>query len=397
MKISGISTKRIIRVGMVFALLLACLMGGMLIPKAFAAEKGEVMLTVVQAISGVSLPPEAIFSYRLTAKSASNPMPTGSGASGYLFDIAGTGEARIGPIRFAKAGLYTYEIHHVTDPRPGYVYDQTVYKLEILVESDLTATVIASKEDGSKAADIQYQHSYNYGPSDPGNMVDPPIVKTVSGNPSVASAFTFHLVPGNPSNPMPAGSVNGVKTVQVTGSGWTEFGTWAYTKEGTYYYTVSEVNTGTGDYVFDATVYTITDTVKAVDGQLVVNRVVMNNANKQVTSLSFINTYTGDNKVTPPPSGKPGGPTPTPPPSGKPGGTTPPPSGGLGGGGSGGGGSGGGGSGGSGGGSGAGPKTGDESQTTLYTVLFCIAGITALISVEYLLADRRRGKTVDGA
>jgi len=335
----------------VAALLLICLIGAMIIPATSVAEPGEVVIIVQQVCKreGTSVPPNETVGYRLTPHQAGNPMPAGSGVNGYAFTLTGTKTGQLGPIKFTKPGMYFYEISCTANPQHECSCDQDLFELEIIIESDLEASLIVHKEDGSKAASILYEHVFDFLlPSDPNLMADPPVVKTVSGSPATASVFTFQLKAGNPLNPMPTGSVNGVKTVQVRGSGSTEFGTWPYTAEGVYYYTISEVNSDSSDYAYDTTVYTITDTVSAVDGQLVLKRVVTNNANRQVTSCSFINAYRG--------------------------GTTDP----------------GGGSGGTGGGAGKGPKTGDDSEMALYTALFCSACITALVSIGYLLADRRR-------
>jgi len=324
-------------------LLLACLMG-LLAPMASAA--GQVTLAVKQDFSGTGTSAKTC-SYRLIPKQASNPMPAGSGADGYPFSITGTDEISVGPITFTQAGQYAYELRHTTPPASGFTYDQEVYTLEMYVKSDLTVAVVVTKKDGSKAAGITFAHTgQGLLPSDPAIMVDPPVVKTVSGNPARASVFTFRLTAGSQSNPMPAGSANGVKTIQITGPGRGEFGTWSYVSEGTYYYTVSEENIGESGYTYDTAVYTITDTVKAVDGQLAVTRIVTNSANKQVISLSFINTYTQGGRPTSL-EGKPGKP---------------------------------------------GPITGDEFQAVLYIALFCGAGALALASVIYLLAGKRRGK-----
>jgi pilin isopeptide linkage protein len=173
---------------------------------------------------------------------------------------------------------------------------------------------------------------------------------------------------------MPSGSVNGVKTVTVTGSGSAEFGTWQYTQAGIYRYTVYEADTGEQDYSYDAEVYTITDTVTAVGGQLAVSRVVTNGSHRQVASLGFINTYTGTGtNPTPSPGGQdgplpsPGGSTPSP----SPGGPTPRP-------------------GGPNDGGQAGPKTGDDAPYAAYTVLFWLAAATALGSIILLLLWRKR-------
>ena len=136
---------------------------------------------------------------------------------------------------------------------------------------------------------------YEYGdpamPKSSAVITDPPVMKTVFGNPSQSSAFIFKLEAQNPGNPMPYGSAGGVKTIQISGSGQSDFGTWSYFSVGTYFYTISEVNTGEKGYIYDTTVYTITDTVEVEGGQLVFSRIITNEMNKHVTSLDFINTY----------------------------------------------------------------------------------------------------------
>ncbi|MCL2775512.1 MAG: hypothetical protein FWD71_19540 [Oscillospiraceae bacterium] len=290
-------------------LLLICLTN--LYIAASSAETGEVALTVRQIFTNTGLyaPPDKNFNYKLTPSLSSNPMPAGSNAEGYAFTIAGTGKTQIA-IAFTQSDIYSYELRNITNPQPGYNYDREIYTLEVIVKNDMTCAVVVYKGDGTKATDIKYSHVYSYGqellPSDPSVMADPPVVKTAAGNPAAASVFTFSLTAGNPSNPMPEGSINGVKTVHITGSGWAEFGTWTYTAEGTYYYIVTEVNTGERDYAYDTSIYTITDSVKAVNGRLEVERIVTNGSNRQVTSMSFINIYTGSNgggTITPPSTG----------------------------------------------------------------------------------------------
>jgi hypothetical protein len=51
------------------------------------------------------------------------------------------------------------------------------------------------------------------------------------------------------------------------------------------------MNSGDKGYRYDSSVYTITDTVTDVDGQLVLSRVVTNDSNKPVSNYAFINKY----------------------------------------------------------------------------------------------------------
>ena len=320
----------------------------LLAPAALAATPGEISVTVAQVFvnTGISAPASETFTYRLR--------PARPSGEDRTFTIKGTDQVDI-PFSFSGAGEYTYELEAVTPPSPGYTYDQKIYTLKFIVESDLSVTALAYNRDGAKA-EIQYRHSFGDLPTDPTLMVDPPVVKTVAGEPNAASVFTFELRAGDKANPMPAGSANGVKTLQITGVGKKDFGTWAYTKAGAYYYIISEKNTGERRYTYDTAVYTITDTVTSENGQLVLDRVVTNYAGRPVTSCSFINTYQGDRIVpgsdTAPASGSTNQPAP------------------------------------------GGPKTGDDSQAALYLVLLCAAGIAAAGSAIYLLPRRRKGRAV---
>ena len=358
--------KRSIRI-ITLVLLLHCLISGLFVTTALGAEPGQVTLTIKQALTNygsTTAPPSQTFTYRLAPKQASCPMPAGSDAAGFDFAITGTDSMNIGPLRFTNEGKYIYEVTQTTKPQPGYTLSREAYQLEIYIDNNLHAAVMAYNNDGTKAEDINFAHSFNLLPSDPKLMVDPPVIKTVAGNPPKDGVFTFKLTAGKKSNPMPAGSADGVKTIKIVGAGRKDFGTWSYAKEGIYYYKVSEVKAGASGYKYDTAIYKITDSVKAVGNQLVLKRVVTNSDNKPVTSMSFINKYTKNSKPDGPGNpnspGKPGGSGTTVAP-GNPGSTGK-----------------------------DGPKTGDDSQLTLYIVLLCASVITALGSAIYLLTGKRR-------
>ena len=296
--------KRLIRGGkfLVAALFIACTAASLHTAPSLASEPGKVVLTIQQLFTnnGITAPPGETFAYRLAPEDEGIPMPEGSGTGGYTFTISGTGVMDIAPIAFAQEGLYRYEVSCISAMGPGYATDRQSYAIEVRVRSDLTAIVLVYKDNGDKASGISFAHSYGKAPTDPTGA--PLVVKTVFGNPEQASAFAFLLTAGNPSNPMPAGSANGVKTVYITGSGSADFGAWRYTEEGIYYYTVYEMNTGIPGYTYDTMAYTIKDFVRAEGDQLVLTRTVTNRANNQVSSFSFINTYTPGGTVTPPPT-----------------------------------------------------------------------------------------------
>jgi len=300
---------------------------------AYAADN-PLKLTIRQIFDAAAAPAQGdTFTYRFKSLDAGSPMPAGSTADIYTFTIAGTADKVIGPIGYTRPGVYRYELRQVSEQKPGYIYDERAYTIAAYVDSSLRVEIIVTNADGTKAQSIAFRNIYGVLPSDPALMADPPVRKTVSGNPKNNGIFTFKLAARDASNPMPAGSAEGVKMVRITGQGEENFGTWSYGKAGTYYYDISEVNAGEAGYTYDKTIYTITDTVVDENGRLVLSRVITNAQNKQVTTLAFINQYN---------EGKDG------------------------------------------------PKTGDEMNKTLYIALFAAGGALAVGAVIFLIASRRR-------
>lgn len=121
---------------------------------------------------------------------------------------------------------------------------------------------------------------------------NPPVAKKITGDtPDVSSPFTFVLEAGEAGYPMPDGSVGTIKETVITGAGSSEFGEIAFTKPGTYSYTISEKNTGVEGYTYDTTVYTILFTVSEQDGELVVQRTITKPDGTEVDSPVFTNSY----------------------------------------------------------------------------------------------------------
>jgi hypothetical protein len=266
---------------------------------------------------------------------ADHPMPEGT--VGNVFHFSLNGDQRVVlDLEFSRAGFYLYEVragenNHGAD----YRLDDTIYYITISVANNDSGGLDASiarfqTREGEGAelsgklptedAQIVFHKAYlgEQGlpaATDPSLMADPPVRKTVQGNPANAYTFTFRLEAANPDQPMPAGAREGIKDLQIVGSGSAEFGTWSYSEEGTFIYTVREIFSDNRDYVFDPVVYTITDRVVNRDGQLVLLRRVENQSGAEVSSLIFINTFIGDDGEIQniPPVGSPGaGTRPTP-------------------------------------------------------------------------------------
>ena len=351
------------RVGALFGLFLILFASAApLAPLAQAAKEGQVGFLVTQGFfaDGLSTPPTQRFSYLLRPQGTAAPMPSGSGPEGYVFTMAGSSELEIGPMDFSEPGIYRYELSCTTKDMPAYAIDRRVYTIEVQVNNGQMPLILVYGAGGEKTTQIYFLHRYGTLPSDSTTMDAVPVIKTVNGSPDRPSIFSFELRAENPSNPMPAGSENGVKNISIIGAGQAQFGTWSYTAAGTYHYTVTEVNTGIAGYHYDPSVYSITDKVEAIGGQLVVEREITNDIGQRVLVFSFVNTYSKEN-----PGGKPEPPGPeetTPPDK-----VTPP---------------------------GQGPKTGDFSNPRLWTALIGTSAILLLfvlcLTYKLFCASRKR-------
>jgi pilin isopeptide linkage protein len=120
---------------------------------------------------------------------------------------------------------------------------------------------------------------------------DPPIKKIVEGTTGENDQFTFRMTADDPSFPMPEGSVDGVKTVTVTGPGEYEFGWMYFDHAGTYTYTVEEVAGTNTNYTYDTTPFKKTTVVEEVDGHLVVTKAVYSRNGADSEVATFTNVY----------------------------------------------------------------------------------------------------------
>lgn len=273
-----------------FCLFAACVLAAALPLDVKAEEPAEIILCVEQVFTkNSSLDVNEVFAYQLISLDSSSPMPAGAVNGICSFTLAGTTAVKI-PLTFPNAGIFQYQISVAAE----YEVNSPVNKVTILVENSdegLLPQIVVEKSNGEKTGSIRFEHTYTPKASDPEIMVDPPVQKTVSGNPPRAMTFTFTLTAKDPAFPMPEGSIGGVKTITIEGAGQKDFGTWAYIREGIYHYEISEVIRPSSGYTYDKSVYTITDIVKDNDGQLVVTRSVTNEEKKQVGSLIFNNEY----------------------------------------------------------------------------------------------------------
>jgi len=283
--------------------------------KAFAAT-ASISIEVQQiftATDGVEMNPS--FDYELVRlpndHPAPSPLPAGAVGNSYDFSLTGNETRSVGPITFVHAGLFTYEIRSTSTAATGISLDPTVYTVSVIVDNapggGLVARIAAVESNMSNAKDLSvvFDKTYSSLATIPGDKPELNVVKTVQGNPATPYTFTFRLEAANAGQPMPAGATGSTFDITVTGSGAVQFPNWSYPIAGDFVYTVREIPTANTDYVFDTTVYTITDVVRSVDGQLVLqSRTITNDAGNVVTSMSFVNTYVGvEVEVQAPPPG----------------------------------------------------------------------------------------------
>ena len=266
---------------------------------ALAATPATLSIPVYKAVVGIPAT-TSTFTFRLTALNNA-PMPAGSINGSKIVPITlaptvASGNTTFGTITYNTPGDYKYIISEERGNNPDFVYDTTIY--------DLTVQVTWRDFPGGVLQAIMYLTLHNQDVKQAQALftnrvstdyviVDPPVEKRITGDrPSANSTFTFVLRPDNASFPMPSGTVNGEKTVTITGAGNADFGNITYTAAGTYTYTASErVGTASG-YVYDTTVYRMTVVVTETNGQLVATRTITNAAGAVQNGLIFTNIYT---------------------------------------------------------------------------------------------------------
>ena len=321
----------------------------------------------VQQIFGVQpgAASQGTFSYVLTPNNTGQPMPAGTVDGRYIFSITGSDTYTITIGDFPHAGYFFYTVRaEERAANDSYTLDDTVYTIIIEVTNNVGGGVTARLHavavgtevtEATKTEDIIFDKRYAFTYSD--STANVPVVKTVQGNPAQDYTFTFRLTARTDGAPMPQGSTGNTRDITITGSGRAYFGTWVYTAVGVFVYEVREIPSNNTDYEFDTSVYTITDTVTDEDGQLVVSRVVANADNRPVQSMSFINSYVGDDPEVQEEDPPPGGGT-----------TTPRP----------------------------GPKTGDYADPAAMVLAMVISATIALFALFLIYIDRRSEREHEG-
>lgn len=324
------STDRKNRIGRSLGALLAALVVLMGVVSfampARAADPLTGTLPVSQQLITTKIPDNAVFTYELKRSPSTPyaPLPEGSSGDIYSFTITGNNTETVLQtlsIVYPTTGEHEYTLRCVDCSESWrFNIDPEVYavkafaygnKADILVYTMPAQGQMEGDKVDPESNPLFIHTRTDNGEPDPLVAVDPPVKKRITGTPQNKDAFRFRLRSEEDGNPMPAGSANGEKIIEIRGEGEAEFGEWIYTQPGTYNYDISEVNTNDPNYKYDTIMYTITDVVTLVEsGQTVelhVNRSIEDSNGKPVAStlitpatnnerslpLEFTNEYTG--------------------------------------------------------------------------------------------------------
>ncbi|SFX63637.1 FctA domain-containing protein [Olsenella sp. kh2p3] len=163
------------------------------------------------------------------------------------------GNIDFGTYTFEKAGTYTYTAKEAKGDNEHMTYDSGEHTFVITVTDEGgTLKAEVTSDDGAKA---KFTNTYTPEPV----SIDPPVQKVITGDkPAIPATFTFQMKAITEGAPMPAGSADGIKSMQITGAGSKEFGEIVYTEPGEWVYEISELKGNAEGYTYDTTVYTLT-------------------------------------------------------------------------------------------------------------------------------------------
>ena len=184
-------------------------------------------------------------------------------------------------ITFTEPGTYTYTVSEVDTKQNGIKYDLTEYTATATVtdNSEGALEVKWTMSDGQKdVQSITFKNQYD--PMDTAVQIG--AIKRLDGRELTKDQFTFQLIDENDKV---------VSSVKNTEKGAIQFDLIEYDKEGTYTYTVKEVNDEQKGITYDETVYKVT--VEVVDDQKghLNASVAVTNEKGEEADLVFTNEY----------------------------------------------------------------------------------------------------------
>lgn len=201
-------------------------------------------------------------------------------------------------IEFTTAGTYTYYIAEVKGTDAGVTYDETLYRVTVTIEDNLKGQMVVKELKYEKAEnadsntfedaeDVVFANTYKAKET----SVSFAGKKTMEGGRKLkGDDFNFVLTAKNGA-PMAEGNTTGTETVKNDADGFFAFSAIEFTAEGKYVYTLVEQEGDNERIDYDGTEYTLTVTVKDVDGELKATTKI-EKGEDEVDSYGFTNIYT---------------------------------------------------------------------------------------------------------
>lgn len=217
----------------------------------------------VKRLEGMTPPSTETFSFALAL--------TGGDVTGMSLpqsmtaSVQGEGTAAFGEITFTKAGVYTFSISEANGQSAGYTYDTRSYTLTVTVTDNggSLSAAAAYTLNGTDVQAAEFVNTYNAAPT----AYAPQVIKQIEGEtPSQAQTFTF-TIEAAADNPEGA-SLPEQTEITVSGEGSASFGEIAFTKPGTYGFTLAETDGEAAGYIYDGVTWTLTVQVADEGGAL---------------------------------------------------------------------------------------------------------------------------------
>lgn len=252
----------------------------------YAPGEANVAITATKSVENGELK-AGLYTFQLVGNDADSKATLGDKALTATNDASGN--VNFGNIKFTEAGYYTYTVSEVNDGKvAGVSYDDTKYTVQITV-SDVngkldTATKIT--KNGNNADKITFVNKF----SEAKQHIEG--TKRLTGRKLVNGEFTFELTGEDAASKATLG--NETAYAKNTADESFAFADIAFTKAGTYRYTVSEqIPTETNGVTFDTTKFhAVIDVTVNENGQLeAAAPVITKDGSTTPTELQFENDY----------------------------------------------------------------------------------------------------------
>lgn len=114
--------------------------------------------------------------YEFCALDQEAPIPENAKDGIYSFSLNGEQAETKLSLKYARAGVYRYQLKQTTEDKDKYQYDKSCYEITVYVKNgengEFITQVIAEKGDGKKSGELEFQNSYQGNPSEPSKPSD---------------------------------------------------------------------------------------------------------------------------------------------------------------------------------------------------------------------------------